>query len=416
MAKQAIAPATVKNPEGAFNPQRFLTQLAAGTVPDVIYLDRQQVATLAAKGALQPLDKCVDQQSIDLSQYRKAALDEASYQDKLYAIPEFTQPADPDRQHEGGAGGRREALGHPDDDWDKLKVVAKKLTKMDGGKLARIGFDPKIPEFFLMWAKANGADLLSADGQTAKLDDPKAVEALTFTKSLIDEQGGWQQFKAFRDTWDFFGAKNPVAADQIGAWPMESWYWNVLSDTSPDAGVAAVPFTDRHGNDLTFFTGAGWAIPKGAKNPSLACTWMKSMTSVKAWMNAAEKRAASTKASGQAFTGLYTANATADQRILDEVYKPSSPAYDAAVKLLVDVQKNAVWWPASPAGAQIQQAVTDAINRVLAGSQTPQQSLARAQQEAQKAIDAARPRLTRRVSAAAACTIGRPRPGAQLDG
>ena len=116
---------------------------------------------------------------------------------------------------------------------------------------------------------------------------------------------------------------------------------------------------------------------------------MKSMTSVKAWMNAAEKRAASTKASGQAFTGLYTANATADQRILDEVYKPTSPSYDAAVKLLVDVQKNAVWWPASPAGAQIQQAVTDAINRVLAGSQTPQQSLARAQQEAQKAIDAA---------------------------
>ena len=265
VAKQAIAPATVKNPEGAFNPQRFLTQLAAGTVPDVIYLDRQQVATLAAKGALQPLDKCVDQQSIDLSQYRKAALDEASYQDKLYAIPEFTNQrtliVNTKAVQEAGV----KLSDIQTTNWDKLKVVAKKLTKMDGGKLARIGFDPKIPEFFLMWAKANGADLLSADGQTAKLDDPKAVEALTFTKSLIDEQGGWQQFKAFRDTWDFFGAKNPVAADQIGAWPMESWYWNVLSDTSPDAGVAAVPFTDRHGNDLTFFTGAGWAIPRARR-------------------------------------------------------------------------------------------------------------------------------------------------------
>jgi len=71
------------------------------------------------------------------------------------------------------------------------------------------------------------------------------------------------------------------------------------------------------------------------------------------------------------------------------VYEPNSPQYDAAVKLLVDVQKNAVSWPASPAGAQIQQAVTDGINRVLAGSQTPKQSLARAQTEAQNAIDAA---------------------------
>ena len=65
------------------------------------------------------------------------------------------------------------------------------------------------------------------------------------------------------------------------------------------------------------------------------------------------------------------------------------------MKLLVDVQKNAVYWPASPAGAQIQQAVTDAINRVLSGSQTPKASLARAQQEAQKAIDAAAGRRSR---------------------
>jgi multiple sugar transport system substrate-binding protein len=389
VAKQAIAPATVKNPEGAFNPQRFLTQLASGTVPDLVYLDRQQVATLAAKGALQPLDSCVDAQKIDLSQYRQAALDEASYQDKLYALPEFTNQrtliVNTTAVQEAGL----KLSDVQTTDWDKLKVVAKKLTKTEGGKVTRIGFDPKIPEFFLMWAKANGADLLSADGKTAKLNDPKAVEALEYTKSLIDEQGGWQGFKAFRDTWDFFGEQNPVAADQIGAWPMESWYWNVLSDTSPDAPVAAVPFTDRNGKEMTFFTGTGWAIPKGAKNPGLACTWIKSMTSVEAWMNAAKKRAAAAKAAGQAFTGLYTANARADERILDEVYKPSSPSYDAAVKLLVDVQKNAVYWPASPAGAQIQQAVTDAINRALAGSQTPKASLARAQVEAQKAIDAA---------------------------
>jgi ABC-type glycerol-3-phosphate transport system substrate-binding protein len=48
-----------------------------------------------------------------------------------------------------------------------------------------------------------------------------------------------------------------------------------------------------------------------------------------------------------------------------------------------------VWWPASPAGAQIQQALTDAINRVLAGSRTPKAALDRAQNEAQDAIDSA---------------------------
>ena len=90
LAKRAIAPAKLHNPDGAYDPQRFLTQLASGNVPDLIYVDRQQIGTLAAKGTLQPLEGCVDAQQVKLSQYRQAALDEASYQGKLYALPEFT--------------------------------------------------------------------------------------------------------------------------------------------------------------------------------------------------------------------------------------------------------------------------------------------------------------------------------------
>jgi multiple sugar transport system substrate-binding protein len=389
IAKQAIAPAKLLNPDGAYDPQKFLTQLASSSPPDLVYLDRQQVATLAAKGTLQPLNGCVKDQHINLSQYRKPALDEASYNGQLYALPEFTNQrtliVNTKALQQAGVPLSQISTTN----WDKLKQLAKKLTVIKGGKLTRIGFDPKIPEFFIMWAHANGADLMSKDGKTVHFDDPKVVQALAFTKSLIDEQGGWQKFKSFRDTWDFFGKDNQVATDQVGFWPMESWYWNVLAQNSPDAGVAAVPFTDRNGKPFTFFTGSGWAIPKGAQHPALACTWMKAITSVKAWMNAATKRAATTKKTGQPFTGLYTANAVADQKILDSVYTPSTPAYDKAVKLLVDVQKDAIYWPASPAGAQVQQSLTDAINRVLAGQQSPQAALKQAQSEAQKAIDAA---------------------------
>jgi multiple sugar transport system substrate-binding protein len=390
VAKAAIAPATIKNPEGAFNPQQFLTRIASGDVPDVIYLDRQQVATLAAQGALEPLDQCVKDQAVDTSQYNKAAIGEVTYQDKLYALPEFTNQRTLIVNDVAAADAGIKPSDVSTTDWAKLKETTKKLTTMSGGKLTRIGFDPKIPEFFIMWAKANGADLVSSDGLKVDFTDPKAVEALTYTKSLIDEQGGWNSFKAFRDTWDFFGSKNQVAEDQVGAWPMESWYWNVMAESSPNVKVTAVPFTDRQGKPLTFISGSGWAIPKGAKNAGLACTWMKTMTSVKAWMTAAKARAASTQAKGQVFTGLYTANNAADKKIFDEVYESTSPAYDKAVKTLLDVQKNAVAFPASPAGARIQQALTDAINRVLAGTQTPQASLARAQTEAQQAIDDAK--------------------------
>ena len=71
--------------------------------------------------------------------------------------------------------------------------------------MTRIGFDPKMPEFFPLWAKAYGVDILSKDGLTPHLNDPRAVKALTYAMSLINAQGGWDKFKAFRDTWDFFG-------------------------------------------------------------------------------------------------------------------------------------------------------------------------------------------------------------------
>jgi multiple sugar transport system substrate-binding protein len=174
---------------------------------------------------------------------------------------------------------------------------------------------------------------------------------------------------------------------------MESWYWNVLAQNSPNVHVAAVPFTDRQGKPFTYFTGSGWAIPKGAKHPALACTWMRTMTSVNTWLTAARKRLAIVKQKGQPFTGLYTANAVADRKILAEVYRGGStkfPEYDRAVKLLAGVQNSAVWWPASPAGARIQQALTDAINRALSGSQSPKAALQQAQREAQDAIDSAK--------------------------
>lgn len=386
--KRVLAPAKVSTPPGNFDPQRFLTQWASGSIPDLVYLDRQQVATLAAKNALTPLEGCVAAQHIDLSQYNQAALKEARYNGHLYALPEFTNQR---TLIVNMKAVQQAGLSLPDistTNWSKLAQVTRTLTVLQGGSPTRIGFDPKLPEFFILWAHANGATLLSADGLHAHLDSPKAVQALTFTKSLIDEQGGWAKFKSFRDTWDFFGAGNQVTKDQAGAWPMESWYWNVMAQNSPNVDVVAVPFTDRQGNAFTYISGNGWAIPAKAKNASLACTWMKTMTSVRAWMVAATKRAATTKKAGQAFTGLYTANTVADKQILGLIPKQSNE-WTRAVHVLTDVSKDAVYWPASPAGAQVQQALSDAIQRVLDGTQAPVAALKQAQTRAQQAIDSA---------------------------
>lgn len=374
--------------EGSFDQQQFLTAVASGNVPDVIYLNRDDLSTYATRGAILPLDACITEQGIDMGQYREAALQQVTVSDQVYGIPEFYNVialiiADEAVQEAGLT---------PDDidtsDWDALAQVNEQLTRTADGEVTRIGFDPKLPEFFPLWVRANGSRLLSDDGRTAMLDTPEAVEALTYTVGLHDAAGGRQAFSAFRDTWDFFGSENQIATDQLAAFPMEQWYVNVLAEVSPETPITVKPFSDREGEPLTFATGSAWAIPQGARNPAAACAFMKTMTEPETWVAAAQARAEARAAEGLPFAGVYTGNSVADEQIFSEVVQPGgNAAFDNAVEVLLAVQDHAFAIPANPAGAEFRQAWTDAVNRVLNGEQDAQAALEQAQAEAQEALD-----------------------------
>ena len=381
---------TLNLSEGALDPQQFLTAVASRNVPDVVYMSRDDLSTFATRGAIEPVTQCVEEQGIDLSQYREGAVSQVTIEGELYGIPEFynivlTIAADNALESAG--------LG-PDavdtSDWDALSQLNAQLTRVENGEPTRLGFDPKLPEFFPLWVRANGGELLSGDGRTALLNTPEALEALTYTLSLHEAAGGRQAFVAFRDTWDFFGSENQIAADQLAAFPMEQWYLNVLAEVSPDAPITVSAFTDREGNPLTFATGSAWAIPRGAANLGAACAFMKTMTEPDTWVAAATARAEARAADGLPFTGTYTANRVADDRIFNEVFTPSGNAqFDDAVEVALSVQDSAYVVPANPAGAEFRQAWTDAVNRALNGEQEPQAALEQAQEEAQAALDEA---------------------------
>jgi len=391
LAERALGGANVDNPRGGFNDQRFLAAVASRDVPDVVYLGRDKVGTYAAKGAFVPLASCIKGQKINLKQFRKAALSEVTYKGKLYAIPEFTNQRTVIVNNTVVRSAGLKVADLNTANWTKLAQANRKMVRRSGDKVSRIGFDPKLPEFFPLWAKANGHDILSKNGLKAQLDHPKAIAALQFAYSLIQAHGGWGPFKAFRDTHDFFGAKNGIAENQLGATPIENFYFAVLARVSPNVNITAVSFKKRNGAPITWITGNGWAIPKGAKNPGLACTWIRIMTRWQSWVAAARARIEALNRQGRPFTGLYTGNSIADVKIYEDLYqKTRKKSFDDAVRLLVQVQKYSFTIPASPAGSEFQQAWQDAVNRVLNRQQTPAQALRQAQREAQAAIDRAK--------------------------
>jgi multiple sugar transport system substrate-binding protein len=376
--------------EGAFDEQQFLSAVASGNPPDLVYLDRKLIGTYAKRGSIQPLTDCVEQQKIDMGQYRQAAKDQVTLDGTVYGIPEFSQVRVV-YLHEALL---KQAGLTADDvnlaDWAGLPALNARLAKVNGGRLSRIGIDPKLPEFLPLWARANGADLISADGTRANLDDPKVIEALTTGLRLIQAQGGWGKFKSFRDTFDFFGAENPLAKSQMVAWPMEEWFLNQAAKNTPKAELVVKPFVDRQGKPLSMSSGQAWVVTKGAKNPSAACAFVKQMTATDTWLAAAKARADARKAAGQPFTGVWTGNAAADKKIFEELYQPTgNKRFDDAVATIRSAQDVAFAMPASPAGAEFDKAWTDAVNRVLSGQAQPAEAMARAQREATAALDKA---------------------------
>jgi multiple sugar transport system substrate-binding protein len=388
LADKAIAPSKVKIGGNAFDAQQFLSAVASDSPPDLVFMDRQLMGTYAARGTLTPLEDCVAKESIDLDQYRDPALAEVTLDGKLYGLPEFYNNRvlminDASVQ---GAGLTPDAVDTSDH--AALTTLTNQLAKKDGANLARIGFDPKIPEFLPMWAKANDVEMISKDGKKANLDDPKLVGALEYAVSLIDAQGGWGSFKAFRDSFDLFGEKNPFSQDQLAAFPMEDWYLNVLADVSPDTKVTIKPFTDEQGKSIDWVTGSAWGIPAASKHQDQACKWIKTMSDSATWIAAARARADKRKSEGKPFTGVYTGNEKADEKIFGEIVQlGDSPVYEKAVDGVLAAQDSAFSMPASPAGSEFQRAWQDGVNRVLSGQQSPTDAMKQAQQEAQTALD-----------------------------
>ncbi|MFI9007522.1 ABC transporter substrate-binding protein [Actinosynnema sp. NPDC053489] len=382
--RQANPDVDLRISEGAFDEQQFLSSVAAGDPPDLVYADRRKLGGYAARGAVQGLDDCLREHDVDLGRFREAALRQVTYEGRVYGVPEFSSVRLLIVNNPVVRAAGVDPASLSTTDWAGLGALTDRLAEVDGGRVRRIGFDPKVPEFLPLWAKANGAELV---GPGARLDDPRVVEAVRLTTDLVARQGGWASFKAFRDTFDQFGANNQYATGQLAAMPMDSWYLNTLATNSPDVDVTIAPFTDREGRVLTESGGQAWAIPKGARHPDLACRFLVTMTDTRTWVTAATARRDALAKAGRPYGGTFTANREADERIFREVFDPKgNPILQRGVPVVLSLQDEAFALPPSPAASELVRAWEGAVNRVLVGQQDPQEAMAQAQREAERAL------------------------------
>jgi multiple sugar transport system substrate-binding protein len=381
----------VKFSESDFDPQGFVTAIQSSNPPDVVRITRDRLGTYVANGVLEPLADCISKAGVDMSNYDPAAVQSLTFDGQQYAMPEFFWVSnwliDDDLFKEAGL----DPATFDTSNWDQIKAANEALISKTKTK---VGIDPKVSDNgdrFPMWVKAAGGALISDDGKTAQLDSQPVIDALTFTKSLIDAQGGLTKFKdKIGQTGDFFGAENQFVKNLEGGFPMQQWYLNVLASSSPDTKFTAVPFKDKQGNPVTMAEGDALAITSASKNKDAACAFVTTMTSTDAWINAATQRADEAKGTSQIQTGTSTGNKAAEQQIFSSIVNiGDNTTFKNAVDVFFQTFGNAFEQPATKGAEDFRQAWIDGVNAALSGQKDPTTAMKDAQQVAQQALDAA---------------------------
>lgn len=385
---QQLSSITINYDQTSFDAQKFTTRLASGQVPDIVQMDRQDVATYAAQGLIMPLDKCFSDNNVDPKQrWYASVLGDVTYQGQIWAVPQFYQPPaiilNKTVMNAAGVTDDQIDTSKP----DVLLAAIAKMYKQNGGVPSVLGFDPQATGQDNLWILGLGGQLVDKTGAPT-LDNPANVYPLQLLKQIADAQGGYAKMKSFSDSFDFFGSDNQYVKNQVGAEVNAQYYPNVISKYKDKISVEAVPFRNRSGQPVTVAGGQAFAIPAKAKNPSAACAWALNMTSQGNWMAAAAARAQTLATKGGINTGLFTGSPAADNAIRSQYVKPSGNAgFDEMIKTYYDVVPDGVSVGSSPAGEDIKTDLTNAITAALLGQKSPQQALADAQQTAMQAYN-----------------------------
>jgi len=375
--------------ETSFDAQKFTTRVASGQVPDVVQMDRAFIGTYAAQGLILPLDECYAANDVDAdSTYYEAVVDDITYDDQLFAVPQFYQPPAiiTNERVMAAAGVTDEDIDTSDP--DRLIEAIGKMYTESGGNPSRLGFDPVAGGQAPLWVLGQGGQLFDDDGAPT-LDDPSNIAGLELLKRITDAQGGYAKVKSFSDSFDTFGDNNQYVTDQVGAQVNAQWYVNVLTPYVDQVEIGAVPFLDADGEPITVVGGSAFVIPAGAANPAAACAWALSLTSLPAWEAAgAARNETITSTDGAINTGLFTGNPEADESIRSQyVVESGNAGFDTAISTYYDIVDDGVAFGVSAAGQQVQTELNNAVQSVLLGDKEPEQALADAQEAAQRAYD-----------------------------
>lgn len=361
---------------GAVDDQKTVRAIVAGAPPDLLTLkDPLFLGTLAANGALEPLDHILTAAGLTDDDFVPGSISQCRYNGKLYAIPYLI---DVTGLLINNKVFRQLGLNpqNPPRTTEELHAICERITKRGtDGRLERIGLRPPDTLSYLTPA---GARYASTDGKTITADANETIQAVESLIQLFDAQGGNEAVEAFQAGFqNEQGSFNPFYLGQAAMIYSGQWNSFWISSYAPDTDVTVAPIPapsslpERHGG--AWLGGNLFCIPKGSRHRDQAIQfliWSQSLQGQKTFANLMK-----------GVPNIKEAQQDPELR----TGAPWKPLYAQFLDLAASPTN--VHFPPLPIASEYQTELINAVDNVRYGHSTATDALAGVQSRMQKALD-----------------------------
>jgi multiple sugar transport system substrate-binding protein len=357
--------------------QKLQTAIAAGTPPDVPMVNQAWVPSLAKRKTLMPLDSFMARDKVAVEEYYNYAIYASQWEGKVMTLPNASAAwamffYNVDQFKEVGLDPAK-----PPETWADLIAASKKLTKGDGKKINRIGYQfynglPGLDDFKQALI-ANNGKFYSDDGRKIAWNSQEGLDGIKFMIQCMKDAYGTTE--AYADWSSVQGAQDVTgpfltgtASSRLGG----VWEIFYILSGKPDLNyLVSVPQYGPAGKARVPAQGSwSYGIPVGVKNADASwelVEWLCHEPTAACWFMQQQGRPSPVKSCNE-----------------DKYYLNTFPKTWPNVIKMLDV---ATYIPVTPADAEIAKKLTTAIEEAVRGVKPPQDALAASAKECQAVMD-----------------------------
>ncbi|GGA49590.1 putative ABC transporter-binding protein [Kroppenstedtia guangzhouensis] len=341
---------------------QYVTMFSGGSGEiDVFDLDVIWPAEFAQAGYLEPLDRYIQRDKIDLDQYVEGAVEAGNYNGQQWAMPKFMDA--------GLLFYRTDLVDKAPKTWDEMMEQAKKLTGKNGAKYGYL-FQGKQYEGlvcnFVEFIGSCGGQVLDEQGKVA-INSPETVKGLQKMAEIAKSDLVPGNVTAITEieTDAIYGEGQAVFDRQ---WPYH--YAKMNEDGSKVKGkVAVAPLPAGDQGSVAALGGWVSGINKNSKHKKEAWEFIKFMTGPEG-----QKISAIDGGLAPTYIPLFE----------DSEVKSASPLFKD--KNYVEGLKSAISRPVSPEYQKISDIIQVEVSKTLAGKQTPEAAVKSMEKKLQEVV------------------------------